>query len=613
MTHFKIIFLLILNTLIYANPLSIDNNTEFYNLLPHSKIFIDESKSLTIKEIEKKDHEFIQNDKMRLAFGYSPDFNVWVKFTIKNNTNRNIIKVLEYDNSLTSHIELYDPSNQTLQKEGLFQINEQRKAIHPIFKITLEANETKTYYLKASSYITTLIIKLNIWDNQKFYEKEIKHQLILALFFGAMMILMIYNLFIYFVTKDISYLFYVLYIVGIIAHHLIYVGIANVYLLNQTWIIYIIEFATALVAFPIFALALFTKSFLQTKQYPIYDKILNIFLVLIPISIVVFTSTDLFNKYRNLLSICLLLYLMIITIYATYRRNKQAYFILFGWIIFLTSGATMYLSSLGIVNVYTKFPYIIEIALVLEAVIFSIALANRINILQKDKEEANKKLITQQENENQRLEIKVLEKTNDLKVALDEKGLLLKELNHRVKNNMQTIVSLIRLQIDETQDDRLQDVLVTIQNRINAMSHLHELLYKQDNISHVNAYEYFELLIEEVKDSYNNHVNIIFDIKTELKMEQAIYCGLILNELISNSFKYAFPEGEGNINIYLNKENSNFNLSIKDDGIGYDKDILTDSLGLILVNTLAKQQLRGDINILSTNGVRVDINWSNHD
>ena len=603
--------------MVCAATLSIDDKTAFYDLLPSSKIYIDKSETLTIKDIQQKNKDFKENNKKLLGFGYSPDFNVWVKFTLKNSTNKTINRIIEYDNALATDVHFFSPDNSRKSykehHDGLIHADKGRKTINPIFKISLKANESKTYYIKASSYITTLIIKLNIWNNDSFYAKEIKHQLILAFFFGSMIILALYNLFIYFFTKDISYLFYVLYITGVIIHHLLYVGAANIYILNQTWMIYAVQFASIFIAFPVFALALFSKTFLQTKQYPVFDKILNLFIVLIPISLVLFISTDIFNKYRNLLAIVLLVYLIILTVYASFKRNRQAYFILFGWIIILIAGLFMYLSSAGVFNINLYYPYLIETAFVLEAIIFSVALADRINNLQKEKAESDKKLIIQQQNEKERLETKVAEKTKDLKTALDEKGLLLKELNHRVKNNMQTIVSLIRLQSDEIDDEKHQDIFTTIQNRINAMSHLHELLYKQDNISHVNAYEYFDLVIEEIKESYDNDVNINFDIRTDLKMEQAIYCGLILNELITNSFKYAFPNKKGNIDIKLDKDNNSFKLYISDDGIGYNKERPSDSLGLVLVNTLAKEQLKGDIKIDSTQGVKVEINWSNND
>ncbi|WP_072682702.1 7TM diverse intracellular signaling domain-containing protein [Arcobacter sp. LA11] len=424
-----------------------------------------------------------------------------------------------------------------------------------------------------------------------------------------MFILGIYNLFIYFFTKDVSYLYYVLYIFGIILHQLIYVGFIKTHMLSPESMGFIIELASVVVALPVYALGFFTKYFLQTEKYKIHNKILNGFLILIPISILFFLLTDNYDKFRNSITMLLLIYLMYFTFYAVIKKNKQAYFILFGWIIFLTSGMLMYLSSAGIFNIHTYIPYLIETSFVSEAIVFSIALANKINSLQKEKNEMDEKLIKQQKSETKRLSKQVDEKTKSLQKTLSEKNLLLKELNHRVKNNMQTIVSLIRLQNDEIKDTKLQDILLTIQNRINAMSHLHELLYSQNDISHVNAYEYFETLIDEVRSSYENNIKLNLSIECDLEMEQAIYCGLILNELITNSFKYAFPQNNGSINIKLSKNINRLTLEVKDTGIGYDQNIASNSLGLLLVTTLTTEQLDGEIDINSSNGVITTISW----
>ncbi|MCK4974820.1 MAG: hypothetical protein KAR81_06170, partial [Sulfurimonas sp.] len=412
--HFLLVLIFFLS-ISEATTIDLDNTTKFYNLLPHSKIYIDKTKSLTIQNMTKIENEFKENNKNLLAYGYSPDFNVWIKFKLKNTTDKPIDKILEYGNPITTHIEFHSPTDGYMKKEGLYQISENRKTINPIFKIQLKPQESKIFYIKASSYITTLIVKLNLYDNESFYEKEIKHQLILGLFFASMLILGIYNLFIYFFTKDISYLYYVLYIFGVTVHQMAYVGFANIYLLNQHLSITLVESAALITAFPIFFLALFTKSFLRTNQYPLINKILNIFLIIIPISIILFLTFDMFYKYRNLLNMLLFTYLIIITIYATFKKNRQANFILFGWSIVLIAGIFMYISSIGIFDIYQYQPYLVEIAFVLEAVIFSIALADRIKQLQMEKNEANSKLISQQKNEKERLEIQVTEKTIDLK------------------------------------------------------------------------------------------------------------------------------------------------------------------------------------------------------
>ena len=610
----KIVILLILSSFVYANaPLSINSKIPSYDILPTAQIYIDKTRSLTFQDIQTKEKEFFSNDKKLLGFGYAPSFDVWVKFTLTNETDHSLEKILEYDNTITSEIELFEDTNPESRKEGLYYISDGRKTINPIFKISLSPYESKTYYLKARSYITALIIKLNLWESERFYEKEITHQLCLALFFGAMSILGIYNLFLFFFTKDVSYFYYVLYILGVMVHHGIYVGLANIYILNHEWILWLIGLTPLIVAFPIVALALFSCSFLRIYQYPLLEKILNIYLGVFALFLFATLLTNVLHPYRNIFFISLLVYLFMVAVYAAIKKNRLAYFILFGWVTILIAFFFMYLSSAGIFNIYEHMRYFIEICIVMEALIFSIALADRIKQLQKDKELANEKLMHQQKNEQQRLELKVMEKTKNLNVALEEKELLLKELNHRVKNNMQMIVSLVRLQKDEISDEKLQNILQTVHNRINAMSHLHELLYKQETILHVNAYDYFSLLMEEFEESSEQEITIHFDIKTDLKIDQAMYCGLILNELVTNAFKYAFPDGKGSISILLEKENEQYHLRIKDDGIGYNQDKISNALGLVLVKTLAIQQLKGEIRIDSTQGVMVEIIWSAHD
>lgn len=605
---------MLFSSLLHASsPLTIDAKTPFYDLLPHSELYIDPTRSITMADFEKNTIEWSANEKKLLGFGYAPSFDVWVKFTLTNTTDETLEKMLEYDNTITSEIEFYEPLDQDPLKEGLFHMNRDRTTINPVFRISLLPHESQTYYLKAHSDITALIVKLNLWESERFYEKEIVHQLCLALFFGAIGILAIYNLSLFFFTKDVSYCYYVLYIIGVMVHHGIYVGIANIYLLNQEWLIRLIGLSPFIVAFPIAALAFFSRSFLRIKQYRWLNKILNVYLVLFFLFLFSTLLTNALHPYRNIFFISLLVYLFIVAMYAAFKKNRQAYFILFGWVAILIAFFFMFLSSAGIFNIYEHMRYFVELCIVLEALIFSIALADRIKQLQKDKEIANETLIHQQKNEQQRLEQKVIEKTKNLNVALNEKELLLKELNHRVKNNMQMIVSLVRLQKDEIADEKLQDILQTVYNRINAMSHLHDLLYKQETILHVNTYDYFSLLMEEFEESYEKEIAIHFDIQADLKIDQAMYCGLILNELMTNAFKYAFPNGKGTIHIVLNHVNEQYRLCVYDDGIGYNQDQTVHSLGLVLVETLALQQLKGEMRIDSRQGVHVEIIWSAYD
>ena len=602
---FMIFFLSMLN----AEFINVDDKTNFYNILPDSKIYIDHTKILQLNDIILKDYEFKKNSKKLLGYGYSPDFTVWIKFSLINTTDKKLRKIIEYENSLSTHIRFIDTSNNYAKDEGLFQISKDRKTINPIFEIELLPNESRTFYIKASSRITTLIIKLNLWEHDSFYEKEIKHQLVLALFFGAMFILGVYNLFIYVYTKDVSYLFYVLYIFGIIMHQLIYVGLANLYLLDQNLAISFVKYASILVSFPAISLALFTQYFLDVKQYPKLNRLFNISIALVFTISILYCFMELPQTFRNLLPALLLVLLLSTTIYATIKKNHQAYFILLGWFMFISSGIFMYLSSVGLFNIYSYAKYFIEISLVSEAIIFSIALAYRIRQLQKEKDEASMQLILQQQNETKRLERQVQKKTVNLTQALNEKEILLKELNHRVKNNMQTMLSLLRFQIDDTKDKQVEEQLLTVQNRINAISHLHELLYLKGDISYINAKEYITILANNLEDSYDKDISINLEILTNIKTREAADCGLLINELVTNSFKYAFPENRGNVYIKLLTKGLNNILTIRDNGIGFNSEQSFSSLGLMLVKTLVEKKLNGQIDINSKNGVEVKIIW----
>jgi two-component sensor histidine kinase len=144
------------------------------------------------------------------------------------------------------------------------------------------------------------------------------------------------------------------------------------------------------------------------------------------------------------------------------------------------------------------------------------------------------------------------------------------------------------------------------------MKHLHELLYKQNQLSFLDTPAYFELLLEEIKQSYQDeNISIQMNIQAQLQIEQAIYCGIILNELITNAFKYAFPHKKGTITIelFINEEGV-YTLLVSDDGIGYTPTKTKNSLGLTLVNALAKSQLKGNLVVDSQDGVHVRIQWS---
>lgn len=182
--------------------------------------------------------------------------------------------------------------------------------------------------------------------------------------------------------------------------------------------------------------------------------------------------------------------------------------------------------------------------------------------------------------------------------SLKEKELLLKEIHHRVKNNLQVVSSLLKLQSGYVKDENSLDVLIDSQNRVRSMALVHQKLYQSKDFSEIDFNEYLRQLsghLFNVFKAKSNDIDIhVNSGNVNLSIDLAIPCGLILNELISNSLKYAFPDGKKGriiINLELHNEKT-YHISINDNGIGFPEEINykdTKSLGLQLVNTLVGQ------------------------
>ncbi len=202
-----------------------------------------------------------------------------------------------------------------------------------------------------------------------------------------------------------------------------------------------------------------------------------------------------------------------------------------------------------------------------------------------------------------------------IQASLLEKEVLLKEIYHRVKNNLQVISSLLNLQSEYIKDKDDLEIFQQSQMRIESMALIHQKLYQSQDLARIDFSEYIRDLVASLFSSYEVNTNVIsLTVNVErvlLSLDAAIPCGLIITELVSNSLKYAFPKGRtGEIAIELQAENNNMlNLRVRDNGIGLPSEFdfkNTTSLGLQLVDALTNQ-LSGDIKINYTNGVEVKI------
>ena len=190
--------------------------------------------------------------------------------------------------------------------------------------------------------------------------------------------------------------------------------------------------------------------------------------------------------------------------------------------------------------------------------------------------------------------------------SLNEKNILIREIHHRVKNNLQIISSLLNLQSKYIDDDEILTIFSESQNRIKSMALIHEKLYHSNDFSKVDFSSYIKTIARQLVSSINPKVAV--NIKCDdisMTIEQAIPCGLIINELITNSLKYAFPNNRyGKILITIEETNSEYILVIEDNGIGFPQKInfrTTETLGMQLVVILT-EQLSGKIEMKINNG-----------
>lgn len=205
-------------------------------------------------------------------------------------------------------------------------------------------------------------------------------------------------------------------------------------------------------------------------------------------------------------------------------------------------------------------------------------------ILQEQKEKINSQNIT-------------LETTlSQLTAKNAENELLLKEIHHRVKNNLEVVSSLLALQSAKIEDPEIQDAMLASQNRVQSMGILHQKLYQSEHLAFIEMKNYFQNLCENILDSYNETERIEVNIdmnEIELDVDTAVPVGLIVNELLTNSLKYAFPNGKkGTIKLSLeNIDKDNLTLKISDNGIGKSLDTKAKGTGFgtQLVDLLTRQ------------------------
>jgi len=201
--------------------------------------------------------------------------------------------------------------------------------------------------------------------------------------------------------------------------------------------------------------------------------------------------------------------------------------------------------------------------------------------------------------------------------SLKEKEVLLREIHHRVKNNMQVVNSLLSLQMSNMKSDEVKEAIQDSQSRIKSMALVHEMLYGSDSISDINLEKYLAGLAGALAATYSirsDQVRIEFDLEAiSISIDQASHLGLIMNELIANALKHAFAGGrKGRLAIEARSSGPEIEIAVSDDGVGFPEGFdwrETDTLGLRVLRILTEGQLEGTIELESGNGTRFTIRF----
>jgi len=592
-------------TSLSANEIVIDNR-DTYNITSQTSYFLDKDSRVKTKE-EALAQNFTDTNTTKLQLGYKFDSTLWIKFSLVNSSDKEILKIFEYNYPTLREFTLFDFNTSKEYKGGFLQANEYRNTLNQPIELRLKPHSKRDFLIKSVSTDTGLIAELILWNTDSYDSNEQHQQHILFLFFGALGALLLYNLSLLLFIKDSAYFYYSIVILTFMVLELFLSGYINfVYPLYEVkrWHLYL------LLDTMMFSVVFFSISYLQLKKnIPALYPILLLFLGLVVILTFASAYDIVPTKIHRIILLCSFSILIGIGFYALYKKVHQAKYYIFGWLFLLLFLIIQTANQIGFANLFGHSPNITKLSLFGEALMFSIALSARIRLLENDKQEVTQKLYEQKEQESKKLEEKVKQRTEELVESLKGKHLLLQEVHHRVKNNLQIVISLLRLQSDETNDKVLQEILSESESRVRAISNVHELLCQNRTLQHIDTQVYFEQICHDIQAScgQNSDIKFIIDTKPSLPMDMAIYSGLIANELITNAFKYAFDGDGGEIKVILKEENG-YTFIISDNGKGLGSDI-EENLGMVLVKTFVRKQLKGSTQIDRTNGTKYTIKF----
>lgn len=549
------------------NNIIYNDSTDILNI--GSKIFIYEDKTNKLNA----NHVF-QQDKFNKSNQETPNLGItsssyWIKFNVINQSSKNNI-ILSLRNPLLDEVELYkiiDGSPHFVTKVGDLQPYHLREFIHQNYLLNLEIAPLKeqTYLLKIKGW-EQISLSIEIGKEQKIYEAIFIQDLIFGIYFGVIIALVLYNLFIFISVRDSSYLYYILFVLFVALTQ----ATINGYSFRFLWP-NMPEFGnSSLIIFPAIAgiaTCKFIERFLNTKKYTPY---LGKGLIVIVIAYIISSISILlrFNslsfKLTDLNAVILSLYALIIAITISFKGYRPAKFFLLAWSTFLTGVILFVLKNSGILPSNNFTLYTMPIGSALETTLLSFALADRINIMRKE----NEQLVKEQ---NIILERKVKERTADLNKAIEnlkqtqsqlvesEKMASLGQLTAGIAHEINNPINFVSSNIFPLKQD-IDDLkkILTKYEEINENADLKRILNEinelKDELDYELLLEELDTIINGIEDGAKRTAEIVSGLRNFSRLDESEFQSANINDCINTTLKIISSKLT-DINVILNLEN----------------------------------------------------------
>ncbi|WP_181404078.1 7TM diverse intracellular signaling domain-containing protein [Aliarcobacter cryaerophilus] len=589
------------STLVLEDGFSFNENFEISYLK-------DSSNELNIQEIANSND--FQKHSNKFSLGYLKD-TIWIKVDLKNKSSKeDFILSLNEHFYEKANMHYFDESENLWKtlKNGVFTPIKERniETSKLAFNFKIQQNSSQTIFVELKAKYP-YFGNIAVYSKDYFFASRILNiDSFFILQFGILLIIIIFNLFLWISLKEKVYIYYV----G-------YTFFALVYLINISGLLiyfdlqhymYKLHFSVSLC---IIFLSLFSIEYFEANKYfkaSVFVIKILILLLFVFAFMMVAVSYSPWNNFMNHI-ITLILITLIVSSIKIYKKGQ--YFLkyyIFAISIYFTSVIIFILFLMGIIeyNYFNRYAYIY--CLSLEIIVFALILSNRYNIIKNEQIKTQNELISLQINQNKLLENEVEKKTLKLTKLVKERELLVKEVFHRVKNNFHVITAFLWF---ESKKDDNKHRFTELINRIKSMSLIHEYLCNSKDLIDINLKEYIDELVKTIIQTYSiPTLKINTNIENiNLEFENIMSLGVVVNEIINNSIKHHPKEKAIILDINCYKKSDSVILIFVDNGLGFDENIQKTGLGLELIKDFINKLPNAKYSFYKENGTVFELSF----